>query len=134
MLEYSFGTIFSWNTLAYINALVPAVAFGLAFFIPESPMWLISSKKDETRCMNSLRRLRDNRCNLDKEMNDLIMFSKANESPSFKDKLRIISQSSTYKPLVIVSLYLLLSEFSGLNVVTFYAIDVIKVSKLDIHR
>lgn len=127
MLEYSFGSVFNWDTLAYINAVVPAVAFSLAFLIPESPMWLISSKKDETRCRNNLRKLRDKRCNLDKEMNDLIMFSKVNESPSFKDKLRIISQPSTYKPFVIVSLYLLLSEFSGLNVVTFYAVDVIKV-------
>lgn len=129
MLEYSFGSVLNWDTLAYINALVPTIALFLAFFIPESPTWLISSKKDETRCRASLKRVRDSKCDVEIEVKDLIMFSKANESPSFKEKLRLICQPSTYKPFIIVSIYFLLSQFSGLNVVTFYAVDVIRVSK-----
>lgn len=128
MLEYLFGSVFDWDTLAFMNATVPIIALCLTFFIPESPSWLISSKKDEIRCRASLRRVRDSKCDVDVEMNDLITFANANESTSFKEKLRLICQPSTYKPFVIVSLYFLFSQFSGLNVVTFYAVDVIKVN------
>lgn len=126
-MEYVFGAVLDWDTLAYMNALVPIIALFLAFLIPESPSWLISSKKDETRCRASLKRVRDSVCDVDIEVNDLIMFSKSSESTSFKEKLRVISQPSTYKPFFILSTYFLLSQFSGLNIVTFFAVDVIKV-------
>ncbi|VVC33703.1 Hypothetical protein CINCED_3A016009 [Cinara cedri] len=128
MLEYLFGSYLNWDQLAYFNAAIPTVALFLAFFIPESPSWLISSKKDEVRCRASLRRVRDNKCDVDTEVNDLIMFSKANDSTTFNEKLQLICRPSTYMPLVILSLYFLLSQFSGLNIVTFYAVEVIKDS------
>lgn len=129
MLEYAFGSVFSWDTLAYFNALIPTIALFLAFFIPESPSWLISTKKDETRCRASLKRVRDSKCDVEIEVKELITFSKESESTSFKEKLRLICQPSSYKPFIIVSIYFLLSQFSGLNVVTFYAVDVIRVSE-----
>jgi len=128
MLEYLFGSILDWDTLAFFNATIPTIALFLAFFIPESPTWLISSKNDENRCRASLRRVRDSKCDVDTEVNDLLMCSSADEKTSFKEKVRLICQPSAYKPFVIVSIYFLLSQFSGLNVVTFYAVDVIRVS------
>lgn len=128
MLEYSIGSVVDWDTLAFINAIAPAMSLLLAFFIPESPSWLISSKRDETRCRASLKRVRDSKCDVETEVKDLLTFSEANKSTTFKEKLRVLSQPSAYKPFVIVSLYFLLSQFSGLNVVTFYAVDVMRVS------
>lgn len=131
MLEYLFGSVLDWDTLALINALVPSIALFLAFLIPESPSWLISSQKDEEQCRASLKRVRDSRCDVDTEMNDLIVFSKSNaSSTTFKEKLWLVRQPSTYKPFVILSVYFLLSQFSGLNILTFYAVDVIRVSDL----
>ncbi|XP_060866654.1 facilitated trehalose transporter Tret1-like [Metopolophium dirhodum] len=128
MLEYLFGAVLDWDTLALFNATMPVIALFLAFFIPESPSWLISSKNDENRCRASLRRVRDSKCDVDTEVNDLLMFSRAGESTSFKEKVRLICRPTAYKPFVIVSIYFLLSQFSGLNVVTFYAVDVIRDS------
>lgn len=128
MLEYLIGSVLDWDTLAYFNSTMPAIALCLAFLIPESPSWLISSKNDENRCRASLRRVRDSKCDVDTEVNDLLMFSREDESTSFKEKVRLICRPSAYKPFVIVSIYFLLSQFSGLNVVTFYAVDVIRVS------
>ncbi|XP_025199002.1 facilitated trehalose transporter Tret1-like [Melanaphis sacchari] len=128
MLEYLIGSILNWDSLAFFNATIPTIALLLAFFIPESPSWLISSKNDEIRCRASLRRVRDSKCDVDTEFNDLLMSSRTDESTSFKEKLRLICRPSAYKPFVIVSFYFLLSQFSGLNVVTFYAVDVIRDS------
>jgi len=134
MLEYVFGSLLFWDKLAFINAVFPAVALFLAFFIPESPSWLISSKKDENRCRASLHRVRDSKCDVDTEVQDLVMFSRANGSLTFKEKLRLICQPSTYKPFVIISIYFLLSQFSGLMVVTCYAVDVIRESGTTIDK
>ncbi|CAH1737302.1 unnamed protein product [Aphis gossypii] len=128
MLEYFIGSFLDWDKLAFFNATMPAIALLLAFFIPESPSWLISSKNDEIRCRASLRRVRDSKCDVDTEFNDLLMSTKTDESTTFKEKLRLISRPSAYKPFIIVSIYFLLSQFSGLNVVTFYAVDVIRDS------
>lgn len=127
MIEYLFGSILDWDMLALMNAVVPTIAFFLIFFIPESPSWLISSKKDKARCRASLRRLRDNVCDIDTEMEDLFIFSNMNESLSIKGKIKLICQPFTYNPFMIVMVYTVLSQFSGYNVVTFYAIDVLKV-------
>ncbi|KAL5242630.1 hypothetical protein ACI65C_010040 [Semiaphis heraclei] len=128
LLEYFIGSVSNWDTLAYFNASMPAIALCLVFFIPESPTWLISSKNDENRCRASLRRVRDSKCDVDTEVNDLLVCSSADEAISFKEKIRLICQPSAYKPFVIVSIYFLLSQYSGLNVVTFYAVDVIRDS------
>jgi len=127
MLVYLFGSVLAWDRLAFFNAVFPGVALFVACFIPESPSWLISSKKDENRCRASLQRVRDSKCDVDTEVQDLVMFSRTNGSTTFKEKLRLICQPSNYKPFVIVSIYFLLSQFSGLNVITFFAVDVIRV-------
>ncbi|XP_050423740.1 facilitated trehalose transporter Tret1-like [Adelges cooleyi] len=128
MLEYLAGSILDWYTLAYFNALLSTTALCAAFFIPESPSWLISSQKDEKRCKASLKRVRDSTCDVDVEVNNLVTFSENNTKLSAKKKLKMICQASTVKPFLILTTYFILSQYSGLNVVTFYAVDIIKDS------
>lgn len=121
--------MYNWDTLAFVSAIIPTMSMCLICFIPESPTWLMS-KRNETRCRASLRRLRDSRCDVDAEVNNLKVFFKTNESTSFKDKFQLIKQPSIYKPFVIISLYFLLSQLSGYVIITSYAVDIIKVLPL----
>lgn len=126
MLVYMLGSVFNWDTLAFVSAIFPITSIFLTFIIPESPTWLMSKRK-ETLCRTSLRRLRDSKCDVDAEVNNLVLFFKTNESTSIQEKFQLIYQPSTYKPFVILSLYFLLSQFSGFVVITCYAVEIIKV-------
>ncbi|XP_050523819.1 facilitated trehalose transporter Tret1-2 homolog [Daktulosphaira vitifoliae] len=128
MLEYLGGSVLNWDTLAIVNALVPTISLCVDCFIPESPSWLISSKNDEQKCMASLKRVRDSVCDVESEVNNLIVSSKNNTEPTLKEKLKLMCKPVTIKPFVILCLYFIINQYSGVNIVTSYAVDIIKDS------
>jgi hypothetical protein len=42
---YLTGALVSWDVLSYMCAIMPAITFGLMYFMPESPVWLMSRGK-----------------------------------------------------------------------------------------
>lgn len=50
-----------------------------------------------------------------------------NHEPSRTDTLRAILHPSALKPFIILALYFLIYQFSGVNPVTFYAVEIIQV-------
>ena len=69
-------------------------------------------------------------CDVEKEMNDLESFSTRNnvvQLKGFKPTLRALTSPSALKPFAILVTYFAIYQFSGVNSVTFYAVQVFKV-------
>lgn len=69
-------------------------------------------------------------CDIEGELQDLINFANktnSNKKSSMKDTLRAVLHPSALKPFVILALYFLVYQFSGVNPVTFYAVEIIQV-------
>jgi len=134
-IEYSLGAAVSWQMLALLSSIVPTLALIGSFFLPESPSWLMSNGKVE-KSKASLVKLRGPTCDIDYEADQLQAFAEKNNihKPSFKETLRAILHPSAIKPFIILTLYFLIYQFSGVNSVTFYAVEVFEESGASINK
>jgi len=69
-------------------------------------------------------------CDVDKEMDDLLNFAAKNNVShltGFKETLRALTSPAALKPFVILFTYFGIYQFSGVNPVTFYAVQVFQV-------
>ncbi|XP_075238185.1 facilitated trehalose transporter Tret1-like [Lycorma delicatula] len=135
-LEYLIGALYSWPVLALASSIIPMIALLASFFLPESPSWLLSHGQVE-ECSASLVRLRGPTCDVEEELQDLISFSQRNNLDhllSVKEKVQAILHPSALKPFIILSLYFIIYQFSGVNPVTFYAVEVFQDSGAEMNK
>ena len=108
IVVYSLGAFMSWNDIAYVGILPPAVAFLLLLKSPESPVYLIMIGEMD-RAERSLKRLSPHK-DVSKEVQSILESSnKAKGSAGKTEKkwkilLHIINYPHIYKPFLIISL------------------------------
>lgn len=135
-IEYLIGSMYSWPTLCLISSSIPMLALLGSFFLPESPSWLLSQGRVE-ECRESLLRLRGVTCDVEHELQDLIAFSQRSNlghSPSLKETVQAVLHPSALKPFIILALYFFIYQFSGVNPVTFYAVEVFQDSGAEMNK
>ncbi|XP_059469544.1 facilitated trehalose transporter Tret1-2 homolog isoform X2 [Neocloeon triangulifer] len=144
LIEYGGGAATEWPILAGVSAALPICAFLLtAFILPETPAWLIArGQKDNAR--KSLHRLRADTCDIERELADLEAFRAnianlknsnsptTNATPAKPQQQHSIFKSlfepAALKPFSILVIYFLIYQFSGVNSITFYAVEVFRES------
>lgn len=105
------------------------------FLIPESPSWLIG-KNRITEAKTSMRRIfgscTDN-SQVDSEIETLlrntgrnIKMEKKSIGHQLTSKFQYILQPYTLRPLMLVLIYFFFQQFSGVFVIIFYALDIVK--------
>jgi hypothetical protein len=70
---------------------------------------------------------------VDKEMDDLLNFAAKNNVShltGFKETVRALISPAALKPFIILFTYFGIYQFSGVNPVTFYAVQIFKVRSL----
>jgi facilitated trehalose transporter len=138
LIEYGGGAATQWNILAGVSAAVPLLALLLtAVVLPETPAWLLARGQTEN-ARKSLHRLRADTVDVDKELADLESF-RANVAkmrsaaaatgsteppPKQHSMFKAIFEPAALKPFSILVLYFLIYQFSGVNSITFYAVEV----------
>ena len=108
IVVYALGAFMSWNNIAYVGILPPAIAFLLLMKSPESPVYLIMIGEME-RAERSLKRLSPHK-DVSREVQSILESSnKAKDSAGKTEKkwkilLHIINYPHIYKPFLIISL------------------------------
>lgn len=136
LIEYSLGSILSWNVCAGISAFLPLAALLLMFLFPETPSFLISRNKPEEARL-SLQRFRDKNYNLEKEMDLLLNFSNKNNIKrltGFRETMTALLKPNAVKPFLILMLYFLIYQWTGTNAVTFYTAQIFQDSGTTINK
>lgn len=130
LFMYTMGAFMSWHMISAVSCLVPLIACIMMCFLPESPNYLVSKQKPE-KAIQSLAKLRASSYNLEKEINHLQDFAKkinAKKKLSFKETVAALLEPSCLKPFCILTVYFMLYQFSGVNTVTFYAVQIFQDS------
>ncbi|XP_069699253.1 facilitated trehalose transporter Tret1-like [Periplaneta americana] len=135
MIVYMLGSLFQddWRLVAGICSSVPLVALLLVWFtIPESPMWLAGRGRVQ-EAEFSIRRIRNipGRKDLPDELQDelQVMITRGlqqNNSESWRDTFAFLRRPEAYKPLLIMNAFFFFQQFSGIYVVIFYAVSIIR--------
>ncbi|XP_076293070.1 facilitated trehalose transporter Tret1 isoform X2 [Lasioglossum baleicum] len=130
LIEYALGSMLSWNICAAISGILPLAALMLMFIFPETPSYLISRSRPE-KAREALQQFRGSTCNINQEMETLINFSNKNNIKrltGFREIVSALLKPNALKPFTLLVLYFLIYQWSGTNVITFYAVEIFKDS------
>ncbi|XP_058121179.1 facilitated trehalose transporter Tret1-2 homolog [Anopheles ziemanni] len=132
LIQYTLGAFTTWKVLSGISVVVPVLALVLMLFMPETPNYLVSKQKPE-KALKSLAKLRGSSVNIEREVDQLKAFAaKTNASGkkkmSFHETVQALVHPSSLKPFAILTFYFMMYQFSGVNTITFYAVDIFRDS------
>lgn len=135
LVEYALGAALAWHVVAAISGAIPLLALTLMTLMPESPGWLLSQGR-EGDARVALSKFRGQTCDVKEEIDDLIRFSEKNHVTklSFWETLSTLLQPSTLKPFGILTFYFFIYQFSGVNAITFYAVEIFQYSGTDMNK
>lgn len=129
--QYILGTYLRWQILSAISAIIPIAAFIFMCLMPESPNYLVARSKSD-KALKSLTKLRGSKCNIQREVDHLKQFTMKTQAtarkPTFKETLSALFSPAAMKPFGILVTYFMLYQFSGVNTLTFYAVDIFELS------
>ncbi|XP_012217763.2 facilitated trehalose transporter Tret1-like [Linepithema humile] len=126
---HAMGTWLHWRTTAYICAALPVISWIIGIFSRESPMWLLGKGRIE-QARSAWIFLRGERSLEEFSLLENTRLAEISvKKTGRRSMLRSLRKtwSSRYfaRPLVIVSVYFVVMQFAGANVMAFYCVDML---------
>jgi len=115
------GAYLNWQWLSIVCASLNVPFLFMLLFIPESPVYLISTEQIE-RAHKILRVLRGPRWNVTKELTDIKVALEGRET--YNVRLRDFASATVWKPFLIALSLMFFFQFSGINVILHYTVDI----------
>lgn len=127
-VSHLIGTYVHWQWTAIVCCIFPILSVILLSMIPESPTWLISKGQieDGVKAFSWLRGYDDE---ARAELKGIIDKRKAADLepvPTFREKINSLKSPELMKPLFIMIVFFVTCQFSGVNAVAFYSIEIIE--------
>ncbi|XP_034836759.1 facilitated trehalose transporter Tret1-2 homolog isoform X2 [Maniola hyperantus] len=128
LVAHIIGTWVHWQWTAIISCIFPILSVILLSLIPESPTWLISKGQieDGVKAFTWLRGY-DEEAKI--ELKGIIDKKKAADNEpiqTLREKIRSLKSPELIKPLFIMIVFFITCQFSGVNAVAFYSIEIIE--------
>lgn len=126
------GTFLHWQETATICSLFPLLCFLIIAFVPESPSWLLSQGEVE-KAKESFTWLRGSGPEAQEELMDLVekQLPKKREEDkpnSWRYIPEKVINRAFLRPLLVVLTFFLIMQLSGVNIVIFYSVAIMKES------
>lgn len=122
---YSLGAFVHWRKVAGICAGVSLLTPLLMYFAPESPLWL-ASKGHMKEAYHAMFWLRQNNNTAQQELMEFTKDRNTSENMTFKQKLGLFKRRNVLKPFVLLIVFFIFQEMSGIYVILYYAVDFFK--------
>ncbi|KAK7071766.1 hypothetical protein SK128_004715 [Halocaridina rubra] len=124
LISYLLGAFLNWRQLATVSAVAPICLFLAAFFIPETPSFLLYRGRD-AEAASALRWLRGSETDVARELTTM----KANIATLRRETSSSCPQSAAprdlIRPLFITCGLMVFQKFCGANAFNFYAVPIL---------
>lgn len=117
----------NWRWMAMSGGLLSFLAAGLMLLMPESPRWLLAKKKRK-EALEALTFLQGE--SFDAETECQVIEEEINNQPKGSIQFREFLLPTLYKPLLLSISLMFFQQFSGINAVLFYTVDIFKAAKV----
>lgn len=121
------GMYLDWRNLALLGAALPIPFMILMFVIPETPRWYISKGKTK-RARKSLQWLRGKGTDITDELSSVQKLHTDSERNVSQGAFMQLFKKNHLKPLFISLGLMFFQQFSGINAVIFYTVQIFRVS------
>ncbi|XP_056639604.1 facilitated trehalose transporter Tret1-like isoform X1 [Diorhabda sublineata] len=123
-LSHLLGTFLSWQNTALICSILPFLSQISMLFTPESPSWLADKGKIK-EAERSFYWCRGNTEEAKKEIQ--IMLQRQNKQSQEENvQLDNFLEPEFWKPLGIISVYIVANQWAGINAITFYSVNIMR--------
>lgn len=128
LLSHLFGTFFHWSYAALLCGLFPMVGGITIYYAPESPAWLASKNRIDD-CVISFQWYRGKSPAMKSELDKMIaeQSKRDNTKGKFETLKQNIKKPEFWKPLGIMTIFFIITQLSGVNVICAYTTDMMKV-------
>lgn len=120
-LVHFMGTFLTWQLTALLNISFPAIGFLLLWFAPESPSWLTKKGRLE-KAEEKFLWCKGESNEAKKEI--AAMLQRQQEQEEIKDWKKIVLKRHFLKPMLIIVVFLIATQFTGVNAITFYSVSI----------
>ncbi|CAK1595655.1 unnamed protein product [Parnassius mnemosyne] len=128
LVAHIIGTFISWQWTAVICCLFPILSVILLSAVPESPTWLIY-KGQVDKGVTAYYWLRGYSEEAKTELQKIIERRKTTESETiltWREKISNLKSPELLKPLAIMIIFFVTCQFSGVNAIAFYSIEIVE--------
>ncbi|XP_065334091.1 facilitated trehalose transporter Tret1-like isoform X2 [Cloeon dipterum] len=122
LLSHLLGALLHWRLAAALCTLAPLIALILVLVCPESPAWLASHGRP-TEAQDSFRWLRGADPEAAAELQTLMHKQQQRPGEDCGSKGRL-TRASFVKPFILMNIFFVIQQFSGVNAVAFYTVDI----------
>ncbi|XP_026328443.1 facilitated trehalose transporter Tret1-like [Hyposmocoma kahamanoa] len=126
-IEAALGSVLKWRILSLIGGIYSLIFLVANIFLPETPYYvLMTSTMAKARI--TLQKFRGPNYNINKEMESLLYFRDMNQIRRLttKELFRSLFKPAACKPFWIVFPYIIFAQFSGITILFFYTIEILK--------
>ncbi|XP_014477239.1 PREDICTED: facilitated trehalose transporter Tret1-like [Dinoponera quadriceps] len=132
LMVYTLGAVTTWQRTAAISIGPAILSLALTRMLPETPVWLAArGRTDEAK--EALLWLRGPGLNTDKEYQELCEAQQKRKEKK-ESLLRALHKPNVWKPFLILLVFFALQQLSGIYVILFYAVNVLKDIGIDINE
>ncbi|XP_020281375.1 facilitated trehalose transporter Tret1-2 homolog isoform X2 [Pseudomyrmex gracilis] len=132
LMVYILGAITTWQKAAAISIGPAILSLALIRILPETPAWLISRGRTN-EAKEVLLWLRGPGLNVDKEYQELCE-ANAKRKEKKESLLRALHMPNIWKPFLILLIFFVLQQLSGIYVILFYAVSMLKDTGIDVNE
>lgn len=126
-MSHLFGTFLHWRNASFLCGLFPLLGCIILYFAPESPAWL-ASKNQIDRCVQSFYWYRGTSIEMKSELEKMIadQTQRKEQKSKFATLSENIKKPEFWKPLGIMIVFFLVTQLSGINVISAYSTDIME--------
>ena len=126
ILPYLLGYLdLGWRMLAFLCGLSFIVPFVGLFFMPDSPRWLATRKRNG-EASKALQFLRGEKFDASSELNDILYEASKSEKVDVKVQVKLLTMPHILKPFLVINLLTFMSVVGGVNVLTVYGVVILQ--------
>ncbi|EFN82171.1 facilitated trehalose transporter Tret1 isoform X2 [Harpegnathos saltator] len=132
LMVYTLGAITTWQRAAVISIGPAILSLALTRTLPETPVWLAArGRTDEAK--KALLWLRGPGLKTDQEYQELCEANLKRKEEK-KSLLRALHMPNVWKPFLILLVFFALQQLSGIYVILFYVVNVLKDIGIDVNE
>lgn len=129
LIIYLLTSYIRYYIVALIAAAVTLIFVVVVLFLPETPRWLMANR-ERLKANQVLFQLRGPQANIQREMSTLDKALESEAEFTFLDKLKMLKYKYSYIPLVFAIFLMFFQQFCGINVIIFYAGNVLSSTSI----